>query len=112
MGIFSERYASSLASLPIHGRSLEIKAHSSLHQGFMRPHEAKSSPRFENGYMGLPIFIEDDDAELLWPGSFRQESEADGTHSNFLLAGTSDVNFVEMNQVNMAETTPDLTLRL
>lgn len=112
MGIFSERYANSLASLPIHGRSLEIKAHSSLHQGFMRPHEAKSSPRFENGYMGLPIFIEDDDAELLWPGSFRQESEADGTHSNFLLAGTSDVNLVEMNPVNVAETTPDLTLRL
>ncbi|KAA8530694.1 hypothetical protein F0562_005372 [Nyssa sinensis] len=64
MGLFSERYAS-LASLPLHGssfRSLEIKQHS------LRPLDMGSGPRFEHGYLAPPIFIEDDEAELLWPG--------------------------------------------
>ncbi|RDX63456.1 Zinc finger protein 4, partial [Mucuna pruriens] len=81
MGFFSERYAN-LASLPLHGsfRSLGIKAHSSLHHGFsptMRPPEIKNNARFDQGYLGLPIFLEDDESELLWPGSFRQVAEAE-----------------------------------
>lgn len=112
MGMFSERYASSIASLPLYGRALEIKAHSGFHQMFMRPNEVKSSPRFENGLMGMPIFVEDDDAGLLWPGSFRGENKANDGNSASLLVRNSNVNYVEMNRVNVGESTPDLTLRL
>ncbi|KAF7816314.1 zinc finger protein 4-like [Senna tora] len=114
MGFFSERYANaSLASLPLHGsfRSLGIKAHSSQHYGFaptMRPHERytnASNGRFEQGYFVQPIFLEDDDAELLWPGSFRQVSEA-GDES-------SDLSFRKVNpSVESDNSTPDLTLKL
>ncbi|KAJ6766685.1 ZINC FINGER PROTEIN 3-RELATED [Salix purpurea] len=88
MGIFSERYAS-LASLPLHGssfRSLGIEAHSSVHQNFappVRSLEISSGARFDNGYAGLPVFMEDDEAELLWPGSFRQAAVADGARPSF-----------------------------
>ncbi|KAF2295530.1 hypothetical protein GH714_033139 [Hevea brasiliensis] len=77
MGIFSERHVS-LASLPLHGssfRSLGIKAHSSVHQDIsppVRPQDNRNTARFDQGYFGLPIFVDDDEAELLWPGSFRQ----------------------------------------
>ncbi|KAJ1410541.1 Zinc finger C2H2-type [Sesbania bispinosa] len=117
MGFFTERYAS-LASLPLHGsfRSLGIKAHSSLHHGFsptMRPPEVKSNARFEQGYLGLPIFLEDDESDLLWPGSFRQVGEADDSHQNFILSGSSDLSFTEVNPpVEIENSTPDLTLKL
>lgn len=114
VGIFSERYAS-LASLPLHGssfRSLEIKAHSSLlNQGFnapIRPYEMiKTSSKFENGYAGPPVFLEDDETELMWPGSFRQEAD-------FVFAGAPGMSFTEgLTPVGgAAETSPDLTLRL
>ncbi|KAF7831137.1 zinc finger protein 4-like [Senna tora] len=116
MGFFSERYAS-LASLPLHGsfRSLGIKAHSSLHHGFssppiMRPCEVmKSNARFEQGYVGMPpMFLEDDEAELLWPGSFRQVGEVGDDRS-------SDLSFTEMNpqvDLEVEDSTPDLTLKL
>ncbi|XP_027336821.1 zinc finger protein 4-like [Abrus precatorius] len=118
MGFFSERYAS-LASLPLHGsfRSLGIKAHSSLHHGFsspMRSPEVKSNARFEQGYIGLPIFLEDDEPELLWQGSFRQVT-TEGTHShqNFILSGSSNMSFTGVNPPLDAEnSTPELTLKL
>ena len=108
MGIFSERYAS-LASLPFHGsfRSLGIKAHSSLHHGFVPT--TKSSARFEQGYVGLPIFLEEDEAELLWQGSYHQvPSEGGHTHQNFSLSGSSILSFVGEN----ANHPPELTLKL
>ncbi|KAI4299637.1 hypothetical protein L6164_033073 [Bauhinia variegata] len=114
MGLFSEKYAS-LASLPLHGSfgSLGIKAHSSVHQGFSRPAEIKSNARFEQGYLNMPLFLEDEEAELLWPGSFRQVSEVGNTHQDFIVTGNSDLTFTEVNpQVDLDNSTPDLTLKL
>ena len=108
MGIFSERYES-LASLPFNGsfRSLGIKAHSSLHHGFVPT--TKSSARFEQGYVGLPIFLEEDEEELLWQGSYHQvPSEGGHTHQNFSLSGSSILSFVGEN----ANHPPELTLKL
>ncbi|KAL0343043.1 UNVERIFIED_CONTAM: Zinc finger protein 4 [Sesamum angustifolium] len=102
MGVIAERYAS-VASLPLHGsafKCLGIKAHSSLHHGFvpqLRPTETKSSTRFENGYLFQPLYVEDEDTELLWPGSFHQ-------------AATADI--VEETPPFDRDSTPDLTLRL
>ncbi|CAJ2653053.1 zinc finger protein 4-like [Trifolium pratense] len=115
MGIFSDRYNASLASLPLHGsfRSLGIKAHSSMHYGYSVPttirphnHETKNNTKFEQGCIGFPIFLEDEESELLWPGSFRQASEAgDDGQQNFILT--------EMNpSVDREKSTPDLTLKL
>ncbi|KDP25826.1 hypothetical protein JCGZ_22548 [Jatropha curcas] len=120
MGIFSERYVN-LASLPLHGssfRSLGIKAHSSLHQNVsttIRPQDIRNSARFDQSYLGLPFFMEDDEAELLWPGSFRQITEAeDTTHEQrFVLTGASNMNFFGENPAaDLANSTPDLTLKL
>ncbi|KAK7305665.1 hypothetical protein VNO77_43573 [Canavalia gladiata] len=118
MGFFSERYAS-LASLPLHGsfRSLGIKAHSSLHHGFsptMRPHEMKNNARFEQGYIGLPMFLEDDEPELLWQGSFRQVTTDGGhAHQNFMLSGSSNLSFTGVNPpLDTENSTPELTLKL
>ncbi|XWS46420.1 hypothetical protein CRYUN_Cryun14cG0064500 [Craigia yunnanensis] len=115
MGIFSERYAS-LATLPLHGtsfRSLGIKAHCSAHQSFAPP-DSRNNARFEHGYLGLPIFMEDDEAELLWPGGFRQIAEEGKTdHPGFVLPGSSNMNFVEVAQpVDLESSAPDLTLKL
>lgn len=119
MGFLSERYAS-LASLPLHGsfRSLGIKAHSSLHHGFsptMRPPEMKSSARFEQGYIGLPMFLEEDEAELLWQGSYHQVPNKGGhTHQNFTLSGSSNLSFIGVNHppADIENSTPELTLKL
>ncbi|XP_010271186.1 PREDICTED: zinc finger protein 4-like [Nelumbo nucifera] len=117
MGIFSERYAS-LASLPLHGsafRSLGIKAHS-MHHGIAapeRPPEIKTGARFEHSYFGPPMLLEDDDAELFWPGSFQQVPEGIGSHPGFELAGSSSFNFVAVAPAPEADSSPpDLTLRL
>ncbi|KAL4364725.1 hypothetical protein AHAS_Ahas07G0034800 [Arachis hypogaea] len=121
MGFFSERYAS-LASLPLHGsfRSFGIKAHSStMHHGFsptiMRPApEVKSNARFEQGYVGLPMFSEDDDSELMWPGSFRQVADAGkNNHREFILTGNPNLSFTEVSPPEEIENSaPDLTLKL
>ncbi|KAF5480049.1 hypothetical protein F2P56_000823 [Juglans regia] len=118
MGIFSERYAS-LASLPLHGspfRSLGIKAHASAHHGFVpptRPPEIRNTPKFQHGYLGMPIFLEDDEAELLWPGSFRQAAEAGNPHPSFVLTESRNIKFVEVSPpVDIDNSTPDLTLKL
>ncbi|XP_065858138.1 zinc finger protein 4 [Euphorbia lathyris] len=119
MGIFAEKYVS-LSSLPLHGstfRSLGIKAHSSGHQYFsapVRPQEVRNGARFDQGYHVLPpIFVEDDEAELLWPGSFRGVAEADETHQSFVLTGNSNRNFLEATPpAELDNSTPDLTLKL
>lgn len=120
MSIFSEKYTG-LASLPLHGssfRSLGIKAHSSVHHGLappVRPPEMRSSARFEQGYFGVPIFLQDDEAEMLWPGSFRQVvAETSNTHPSFVLTGgSSNINFVEVTPTAEIENSaPDLTLKL
>ncbi|XP_038690566.1 zinc finger protein 4-like isoform X2 [Tripterygium wilfordii] len=117
MGILAERYAS-LASLPLHlssVRSLGIKAHSSVHQSFLPPVRPFNSARFDQGCLGSPIFIEDDEAELLWPGSFRQVVEAAGdAHPSFIVSGDSNVNFLEVSPPMEFDNSagPDLTLKL
>ncbi|KAK7276198.1 hypothetical protein RIF29_17333 [Crotalaria pallida] len=119
MGFYSERYAS-LASLPLHGSfgSLGIKAHSSTHHGFSPPTvrpaaEVKSNARFQQGYVSLPIFLEDDEPGLLWPGSFRPVAGVGDTHQNFILTGSSGFSYTEVNPpVDIEKTTPDLTLKL
>ncbi|KAJ8562593.1 hypothetical protein K7X08_031045 [Anisodus acutangulus] len=122
MGIFSERYAN-LAALPLHGsaaRSLGIKAHSSVH-GFppaMGSLDFRTSARFEYGHQhqqGRPLYVEDiNDDQLLWPGSFREVTNADGSHHpTITFTGCSNVNSVEWTpSVEKHELTPDLTLRL
>jgi hypothetical protein len=113
-GIFSDRYAS-LTSLPLlHGssfRSMEIKAHSSIHRqlGFLQP-PAAAAATF------MPVFLEDDDTELMWPGSFRQ----DGDFVYGVPQPPPDVSFTQQNilppvrggGIGDGENSPDLTLRL
>lgn len=125
MGILAERYAS-LASLPLKGssfRSLGIKAHSSLLNGFtspMKPNEIRSSARFEPGYIGMPIFLEDDEAEVMWPGSFRPVPDTRNAHghelthqSSFILTGISSISSVDKtSSQDVEDSTPDLTLKL
>lgn len=122
MSIFSDKY-SGLAALPLHGttafgRSLGIKAHSSQHHGLApRPPElARSSARFEQGCFGVPIFLHDEEAaELLWPGSFRQAAEASNARSSsFVVTGNSGISFVGVTRApqDLDNSAPDLTLKL
>lgn len=87
-----------------------------MHYGFappVRPSEIRNTSRLQNGYMGMPIFVEDDEAELLWPGSFRQVAEAGNPHPSFVLTESSNINFVEVTPpVEIDNSTPDLTLKL
>lgn len=119
MAIFSEKYAS-FASLPLHSytasRSLEIKTHSSLH-GFaptMRPLDFRTYSKFEPALLSQPIYVEDDEPKMLWPGSFRQVTNADdASHPSCVLTGSSTMNHVEMAQLlDNDKSAPDLTLRL
>ncbi|MED6155007.1 hypothetical protein PIB30_001689 [Stylosanthes scabra] len=120
MGFFSDNYAS-LASLPLHGsfRSLGIKAHSSstMHHVRLRPTpEMKSNARFEQGHVGLPMFLEDADSELVWPGSFRQVGDAgeNSIHQEFILGGNPSLSFTKVSppEEDIENSTPDLTLKL
>lgn len=103
MGIFSDRYTS-LASLPLHGtafRSLGIKAHAAMHQGAIppqRPPDMRGAARFEQGYYAMPMFMEDDDMDLFWPGSFRQVGDGARGDStlDFSQNSNSSVDFAAM----------------
>ncbi|GMJ04527.1 hypothetical protein HRI_004121900 [Hibiscus trionum] len=115
MGILSDRYTS-LASLPLHG---SIKAHSAMHQGIMpsshRPLDMRSGARFDQGHFGMPIFVEDDDADLIWPGSFRQVNEDQNADTNQAsdLAQSSNLGFIAMASPPRTDTSAlDLTLKL
>lgn len=122
MGMLSDRYAS-LASLPLHGsafRSLGIEAHGSVHQGIVPPpvghlHGTRGGgARFDQGHCVLPAFMEDDEAELFWPGSFRQiEEQYNGVNAGFDWGQNPNVNFVPMEpQPKTDSSSPDLTLKL
>lgn len=101
MGLFSSQYTS-IASLPLNGaaafRSLGLEAHAGLHHvtrpgPYERPTLSRGSAgaKFE-GHFGVPIFIEEDDPEPFWPGSFRlvDENIIRTEHGKSLEAG-SDV---------------------
>ncbi|RDX93603.1 Zinc finger protein 4, partial [Mucuna pruriens] len=119
MGMFTQRY-SSLAYLPLHGstlRSLGIEAHAAMHQGHvhsLRAPEVRAAAKFEKDYFRTPIFVEDDDVGLFWPGSFRQIDERGGSvnfrHDEH--AHNSTASFVATAPPAQASAFPDLTLRL
>lgn len=102
MGVFSDRYA----SLPLNGSSfkcLGIKSHSSLHHGVVPPSEHRiTAPTFGDGYYN-PMYVEHEDNQLLWPGSFHRVVPI------FVQDGNSSVKFLEKKN---RDSTPDLTLRL
>ncbi|MED6193671.1 hypothetical protein PIB30_021646 [Stylosanthes scabra] len=117
MGMFTERYTS-LASLPLHGspfRSLGIEAHSAMHHRPMpqvRAPDLRAGAKFERNHFGSPMFMEDDDVGLFWPGSFRQVNQQAGI--NMVHAQTSNTNsYAPMAPPQpKASTSPDLTLKL
>uniref|UniRef100_A0A2P2KAK7 Zinc finger protein 4-like n=1 Tax=Rhizophora mucronata TaxID=61149 RepID=A0A2P2KAK7_RHIMU len=118
MGINTGR-CTSLASLPLHGsayRSLGIKAHAAMHHSIIpsqRPPNTRGAARFEQAYHGMPMFMENDDVGLYWPGSFRQVGEA--VHGNMALpfAQNPNTNFVATALPTKTDSSaPDLTLKL
>ncbi|KAH6822550.1 hypothetical protein C2S53_009027 [Perilla frutescens var. hirtella] len=119
MGIFSDRYAS-VASLPLHGSSafkcLGIKSHASVHHSFVPPVRSLRTPtsaRFRDGYLCHSIYVEDQDAQLLWPGSFHHVLNADEpSPSIFVQGGASNVSCAEKSPAFGTDSIPDLTLRL
>ncbi|BAT98845.1 hypothetical protein LR48_Vigan1340s000600 [Vigna angularis] len=120
MGILTERYTS-LASLPLHGssfRSLGLEAHAAIHQEqvqSLRVPEIGPAAKFEKDYFRTPIFVEDDDAGLFWPGSFRKREGRGGFGVNLshdAHAFNSSTRFVETAPPAQTSATPDLTLRL
>ena len=120
MGIFSGRYTS-LASLPLHGsafRSLGVEAHSAVHQRAIQSERApdmRAGARFQQGYYGMPVFMEDDDVDLFWPGSFRQVDEGIGGGGSMEVrfAQSSDrITTTEMPSPRRDSSSPDLTLKL
>ncbi|KAL6970057.1 hypothetical protein U1Q18_029763 [Sarracenia purpurea var. burkii] len=122
MGMLSDGYAS-LAALPLHGssyRSIGIEAHASMHQRILpstrpfSPEALRAGARFEQCYFGLPVFVEDDEAEMFWPGSFRRISEGvDYSVVGFNSGQSSNLNFVAMAPPPRTDSSsPDLTLKL
>lgn len=119
MGMFSNGYTS-LASLPLHGssfRSLGIEAHAAMHRGILRSERPpRGGARFEQGYFGPSIFMEDDDVGLFWPGSFRQVSEpvgsVGGTRTALQLGSDANTNFVGNESRTTTTSSPDLNLKL
>ncbi|KAE8654717.1 Zinc finger protein 1 [Hibiscus syriacus] len=122
IGILSYSYTS-LASLPLHGstfRSLGIEAHSAMHQGTMpssghRLIDERTGARFDQGYFGIPMHMEDDDVDLFWPGSFRQvnDDKRAGTDQNLDTAQSSNIGFVAMASPPGTDPSAlDLTLKL
>ncbi|KAJ4869081.1 Zinc finger protein 4 [Raphanus sativus] len=118
-GSSSPYAAAALSCLPLHGnmtsfRTLGIQAHGSSHD--LRPSPEtiiRNIARFNQGYYSncVPFFVEDEDTELLWPGSFRQAAvTAEACNDN---SGESKVDFLEVKQAMDTESClPDLTLKL
>ncbi|CAN7122646.1 unnamed protein product, partial [Brassica rapa subsp. narinosa] len=120
--------AAALSCLPLHGsgnngnmtsfRTLGIRAHASPHDlGITRPTQEtiiRNIARFNQGYFSnfVPFLVEDDEAELLWPGSFRQQASdaAEGGNGDL---GQRKMDYLEVKQaVDMKCSLPDLTLKL
>lgn len=139
MGMFPDHRYTSLASLPLHGsaasafRSLGIEAHSAMHQNML----IHSDPRLpvpdtrgvgrfqQQGYYGVPMlmpptpmFMEDDDVGMFWPGSFRQVGE--GIRGEFSMnqsaQSTQMMNsgrtMPPKSNTSSSSSSPDLTLKL
>ncbi|KAJ7942833.1 zinc finger protein 4-like [Quillaja saponaria] len=118
MGMFSDRYAS-LASLPLHGsafRSLGMEAHAAVHQRNLlsqRTPDMRAGAKFDQGYFVAPVFMEDDDVGMVWPGSFRQVGKGVGAGNGFEYAQNANATFVAVTPSPQTSTSsPDLTLKL
>ncbi|KAJ4909914.1 Zinc finger protein 4 [Raphanus sativus] len=120
--------AAALSCLPLHGsgnsnmtsfRTLGIRAHASPHDlGITRPTQEtiiRNIARFNQGYFSnfVPFLVEDDEAELLWPGSFRQRANEVAVEAVDGDLGERKVDYLEVKQaVDMECSLPDLTLKL
>lgn len=114
MGIFSDQYTS-LSSLPLHGsafRSLGIETHAAAHQRVI-PADRIPGSRFEPGpgYVGVPMFIDDTEPVLFWPGSFRKVGEGISNINKDMNFDQANINFVTMPPPPRSSS-PDLTLKL
>ncbi|XP_010528575.1 PREDICTED: zinc finger protein 4 [Tarenaya hassleriana] len=128
LGILNANSYASLSCLPLNGnnsnysgtsfRALGIKAHSSSHHAQIRPPQEAAAMirRFNQGYFGncIPFFVEEEEAELLWPGSFRQDVEGNGSSAVANGGNNSKVGFLEAKQPFEMDSSvvPDLTLKL
>ncbi|KAK7260578.1 hypothetical protein RIF29_26737 [Crotalaria pallida] len=125
MGMLNERYTS-LAALPLNGspfRSLGIEAHAAMHQRHMqmpssssssliRAPEMRAGAKFERNHFGSPIFVEEEDVSLFWPGSFRRVDQGTSV-INLGHAQASNTSFVPMAPPPpQTSSSPDLTLKL
>ncbi|CAH8257136.1 unnamed protein product [Arabidopsis lyrata] len=120
--------AAALSCLPLHGsgngnmtsfRTLGIRAHASSHDvGMTRQTPEtiiRNIARFNQGYFGncIPFYVEDDEAEMLWPGSFRQATDAAAVEAGNDNLGERKMDFLDVKQaVDMESSLPDLTLKL
>ncbi|KAK7348942.1 hypothetical protein VNO80_23729 [Phaseolus coccineus] len=117
MGMLTERYTS-LASLPLHGsafRSLGLQAHAAMHQGHVYPLRAPdmmAAAKFSKDYFRTPIFVEDDDVGMFWPGSFRQMDGRGVNLRHDAHVHSSSTRFVATAPPAQTSASPDLTLRL
>ncbi|XP_010470483.1 PREDICTED: zinc finger protein 4-like [Camelina sativa] len=122
--------AAALSCLPLHGsgnanmtsfRTLGIRAHASSHDvsGITRQTPEtiiRNIARFNQGYFGncMPFYVEDDEAEMLWPGSFRQGTGAVAAEAGNDNLSERKMDFLDVKQAMDMESTslPDLTLKL
>ncbi|KAG7589045.1 Zinc finger C2H2 superfamily [Arabidopsis suecica] len=120
--------AAALSCLPLHGsgngnmtsfRTLGIRAHASSHDvGMTRQTPEtiiRNIARFNQGYFGncIPFYVEDDEAEMLWPGSFRQATDAVAAEVGNDNLGERKMDFLDVKQaMDMESSLPDLTLKL
>ncbi|KAI4357455.1 hypothetical protein L6164_001403 [Bauhinia variegata] len=120
MGMFTDM-CTSLASLPLHGsafRSLGVEAHSAMHQRHvpssqMAP-DMRAAAKFQKDYFGTPVFMEDDDVGLVWPGSFRQVDTGSSINTGHEHVQSSSPNNVALPMASSPQTSSslDLTLKL
>ncbi|EOA35598.1 hypothetical protein CARUB_v10020811mg [Capsella rubella] len=121
--------AAALSCLPLHGsgnanmtsfRTLGIRAHASSHDagGMTRQTSEniiRNIARFNQGYFGncMPFYVEDDEAEMLWPGSFRQGIDAVAADAGNDNLSERKMDFLDVTQAtDMESSLPDLTLKL
>lgn len=136
MGMFADHRYTSLASLPLHGsaasafRSLGIEAHAAMHQNILLQSDqrlpvpdTRGVARFQQqGYYGvpmpMPMFMDDDDVGVFWPGSFRRVGEGMRSHFNVDQPAqnsqmiNSGRTMPPKSSTSSSSSSPDLTLKL
>ncbi|XP_074573332.1 zinc finger protein 7-like [Curcuma longa] len=111
----------SIASLPLYGsaiHSLGIQAHSSVHHGVAKWKESNGSRMDGRGLMEpiRPVFVEDEEVDFCWPGSFRPmvNASCEIIRSSDLLTSVDHQlqRQAGEEEEEEEEEEPDLTLRL